>query len=90
MKNETEHGPTLQEPIDDARLCRRPPTATPLSMRSKACKLPIAPATGEGIFTALQAISTVGAVIGGGDTPAGADRAVFRRQRDPAVQPRQP
>jgi Ca-activated chloride channel homolog len=26
-------------------------------------------ATGEGIFTALQAISTVGAVIGGGDTP---------------------
>ena len=43
MKNETEHGPTLQEPIDDARLCRRPPTATPLSMRSTACKLPIAP-----------------------------------------------
>ncbi|PQM47479.1 hypothetical protein C1Y40_02341 [Mycobacterium talmoniae] len=27
-------------------------------------------ATGEGIFTALQAIATVGAVIGGGDTPA--------------------
>jgi len=26
-------------------------------------------ATGEAIFTALQAISTVGAVIGGGDTP---------------------
>src|SRR6478672_2191104 len=26
-------------------------------------------ATGEGIFTALQAISIVGAVIGGGDTP---------------------
>src|ERR1700687_1733635 len=26
-------------------------------------------ATGEGIFTALQAIATVGAVIGGGDTP---------------------
>jgi Ca-activated chloride channel homolog len=26
-------------------------------------------ATGEGIFTALNAISTVGAVIGGGDTP---------------------
>jgi Ca-activated chloride channel family protein len=27
-------------------------------------------ATGEGIFTALQAIATVGAVIGGGDEPA--------------------
>jgi Ca-activated chloride channel family protein len=26
-------------------------------------------ATGEGIFTALQAIATVGAVIGGGDEP---------------------
>src|ERR1700676_5560154 len=26
-------------------------------------------ATGEGIFTALQAVATVGAVIGGGDTP---------------------
>ena len=26
-------------------------------------------ATGEGIFTALQAIATVGAVIGGGDGP---------------------
>ncbi len=30
-------------------------------------------ATGEGIFTALQAIASVGAVMGGGDTPAPAN-----------------
>jgi Ca-activated chloride channel family protein len=34
-------------------------------------------ATGEGIFTALQAISTVGAVIGGGDTPPPARIVLF-------------
>jgi Ca-activated chloride channel family protein len=34
-------------------------------------------ATGEGIFTALQAIATVGAVIGGGDTPAPARIVLF-------------
>ena len=47
-------------------------------------------ATGEGIFTALQAISTVGAVIGGETAAAGPDRAVLRRQGDCAVEPRQP
>jgi Ca-activated chloride channel family protein len=34
-------------------------------------------ATGEGIFTALQAIATVGAVIGGGDTPPPARVVLF-------------
>ncbi len=34
-------------------------------------------ATGEGIFTALQAIATVGAVIGGGDTPPPARIVLF-------------
>jgi Ca-activated chloride channel family protein len=34
-------------------------------------------ATGEGIFTALQAISIVGAVIGGGDTPPPARIVLF-------------
>jgi Ca-activated chloride channel homolog len=34
-------------------------------------------ATGEGIFTALSAISTVGAVIGGGDTPPPAHIVLF-------------
>jgi Ca-activated chloride channel homolog len=34
-------------------------------------------ATGEGMFTALQAIATVGAVIGGGDTPAPARMVLF-------------
>ena len=46
-------------------------------------------ATGEAIFTALQAIATVGAVIGGGDdAAAGADRVDVRRQGDRAVEPR--
>ena len=34
-------------------------------------------ATGEGIFTALQAIATVGAVIGGGDEPPPARIVLF-------------
>ena len=34
-------------------------------------------ATGEGIFTALQAIATVGAVIGGGETPPPARIVLF-------------
>jgi Ca-activated chloride channel homolog len=34
-------------------------------------------ATGEGIFTALQAIATVGAVIGGGDSPPPARIVLF-------------
>jgi Ca-activated chloride channel family protein len=34
-------------------------------------------ATGEGIFTALSSISTVGAVIGGGDTPPPAHIVLF-------------
>ncbi|MBO0864279.1 MAG: VWA domain-containing protein [Mycobacterium sp.] len=34
-------------------------------------------ATGEGIFTALQAIATIGAVIGGGDTPPPARIVLF-------------
>ena len=34
-------------------------------------------ATGEAIFTALQSISTVGAVIGGGDTPPPARIVLF-------------
>ena len=34
-------------------------------------------ATGEGIFTALQAIATVGAVIGGGDAPPPPARIVL-------------
>ena len=34
-------------------------------------------ATGEGIFTALQAIATVGAVIGGGDAPPPARIVLF-------------
>lgn len=34
-------------------------------------------ATGEGIFTALQAIATVGAVIGGGDKPPPARIVLF-------------
>ena len=34
-------------------------------------------ATGEAIFTALQAIATVGAVIGGGDTPPPARIVLF-------------
>src|ERR1700682_5414525 len=34
-------------------------------------------ATGEGIFSALQAIATVGAVIGGGDTPPPAGIGLF-------------
>jgi Ca-activated chloride channel family protein len=34
-------------------------------------------ATGEGIFTALQAIATVGAVLGGGDSPPPARMVLF-------------
>jgi Ca-activated chloride channel family protein len=47
------------------------PTTNRDASKSAIDKLQVADrtATGEGIFTALQAISTVGAVIGGGDTP---------------------
>src|SRR5205823_1942822 len=47
------------------------PTTNRDASRNAIDKLQVADrtATGEGIFTALQAISTVGAVIGGGDTP---------------------
>jgi Ca-activated chloride channel homolog len=47
------------------------PTTNRDASKSAIDKLQVADrtATGEGIFTALQAISIVGAVIGGGDTP---------------------
>jgi len=47
------------------------PTTTRDAAKAAIDKLQLADrtATGEGIFTALQAIATVGAVIGGGDTP---------------------
>jgi len=47
------------------------PTTNPDATKNALDKLQVADrtATGEGIFTALQAISIVGAVIGGGDTP---------------------
>src|SRR6202035_545015 len=48
-------------------------------------------ATGEGIFTALQAIATVGAVIGGGDTPPPARDLLFSVcQKTIPDQPRKP
>src|SRR5919198_219888 len=40
-------------------------------------------ATGEAIFTALQAISTVGAVIGGGDTPPPARVVLMSDGKEP-------
>ena len=48
-----------------------PPTTNRDATKAAIDKLQFADrtATGEGIFTALQAIATVGAVIGGGDTP---------------------
>jgi Ca-activated chloride channel family protein len=47
------------------------PTTTRDATKAAIDKLQLADrtATGEGIFTALQAIATVGAVIGGGDAP---------------------
>jgi Ca-activated chloride channel homolog len=47
------------------------PTTNRESAKAAIDKLQLADrtATGEGIFTALQAIATVGAVIGGGDEP---------------------
>jgi Ca-activated chloride channel family protein len=47
------------------------PTRNRAAMKAAIDKLQAAErtATGEGIFTALQAIATVGAVMGGGDTP---------------------
>ncbi|HTI78328.1 MAG TPA: VWA domain-containing protein [Mycobacterium sp.] len=47
------------------------PTTNRESSKAAIDKLELADrtATGEGIFTALQAIATVGAVIGGGDAP---------------------
>ncbi|MET0452568.1 MAG: VWA domain-containing protein [Mycobacterium sp.] len=47
------------------------PTTNRDSTKAAIDKLQLADrtATGEGIFTALQAIATVGAVIGGGDSP---------------------
>ncbi len=47
------------------------PTTNRESSKAAIDKLQLADrtATGEGIFTALQAIATVGAVIGGGDAP---------------------
>src|SRR3954468_13567205 len=47
------------------------PTTNRDASKNAIDKLQLAdpPATGEGIFTALQAIATVGAVIGGGDEP---------------------
>ena len=48
-----------------------PPTTNRDASKAAIDKLQLADrtATGEGIFTALQAIATVGAVIGGGDEP---------------------
>ncbi|MBV8788719.1 MAG: VWA domain-containing protein [Mycobacterium sp.] len=55
------------------------PTTNRDSTKSALDKLQYADrtATGEGIFTALQAIATVGAVIGGGDTPPPARIVLF-------------
>jgi Ca-activated chloride channel homolog len=48
------------------------PTTNRAAMRAAIAQLHVQErtATGEGIFTALQAIASVGAVMGGGDTPA--------------------
>jgi len=47
-------------------------------------------ATGEAIFTALQAIATVGAVIGGGDTRRRPASYCFPTARRPCRRPQQP
>ncbi len=55
------------------------PTTNRASTKTALDKLQFADrtATGEGIFTALQAIATVGAVIGGGDKPPPARIVLF-------------
>ena len=55
------------------------PTTNRDSTKAAIGKLQLADrtATGEGIFTALQAIATVGAVIGGGDEPPPARIVLF-------------
>jgi Ca-activated chloride channel family protein len=55
------------------------PTTNRESTKAALDKLQFADrtATGEGIFTALQAIATVGAVIGGGDKPPPARIVLF-------------
>jgi Ca-activated chloride channel homolog len=55
------------------------PTTNRQAVKSGIDKLQFADrtATGEGIFTALQAIATVGAVIGGGDKPPPARIVLF-------------
>jgi Ca-activated chloride channel family protein len=55
------------------------PTANRETTKAAIDKLQLADrtATGEGIFTALQAIATVGAVIGGGDSPPPARIVLF-------------
>ncbi len=55
------------------------PTTNRESTKRAIDKLQLADrtATGEGIFTALQAIATVGAVIGGGDEPPPARIVLF-------------
>ncbi|OCB38453.1 hypothetical protein A5675_15730 [Mycobacterium malmoense] len=55
------------------------PTTNRESTKNALDKLQFADrtATGEGIFTALQAIATVGAVIGGGDAPPPARIVLF-------------
>jgi Ca-activated chloride channel family protein len=55
------------------------PTTNRQSTKAAISKLQLADrtATGEGIFTALQAIATVGAVIGGGDAPPPARVVLF-------------
>ncbi len=57
-------------PADDQPRCDQ-------SRRSTSCSSADRTATGEAIFTALQAIATVGAVIGGGDTPPPARIVLF-------------
>ncbi|WP_421840194.1 VWA domain-containing protein [Mycobacterium sp.] len=55
------------------------PTTNRVATKNALDKLQFADrtATGEAIFTALQAIATVGAVIGGGDTPPPARIVLF-------------
>jgi Ca-activated chloride channel homolog len=55
------------------------PTTNRAATKAAIDKLQLADrtATGEGIFTALQAIATVGAVIGGGDQPPPARIVLF-------------
>ena len=61
------------------RRCWCQPTTNRDATKAALDKLQFADrtATGEGIFTALQAIATVGAVIGGGDTPPPARIVLF-------------